>query len=279
MNVFESSWTDRQGLKFYSKGWEPDKKPKAVVALLHGLGEHIGRYAHVGEAFSNAGYAVMGFDLRGHGKSGGLRGHLPSVEAYMRDIDLLLEHVRARYPGLPVFLYGHSLGAILALTYGLRRKPDLKGVIASAPGMHTALEKQPMKVMLAKVLGSLAPTVLMHSGLDPAVLSHDPQVEKDYIGDPLVHDKVSLGFGKRMLESNRWTLQHASEFALPLLLMHGMDDQLNLPSSSTEFAESLNGKAQLVLWDHLYHELHNEPEKAQVFSTAIDWMDERLRQS
>ena len=128
MNVFESSWTDRQGLKFYSKGWEPDKKPKAVVALLHGLGEHIGRYAHVGEAFSNAGYAVMGFDLRGHGKSGGLRGHLPSVEAYMRDIDLLLEHVRARYPGLPVFLYGHSLGAILALTYGLRRKPDLKGV-------------------------------------------------------------------------------------------------------------------------------------------------------
>src|SRR5512146_284065 len=173
MKTFESTWTDKQGLKFYAKGWEPDKAPKAVVALVHGHGEHIGRFAHVGEAFSNAGYALMGFDLRGHGRSGGPRGHTPSIEAYMQDIDLLLEHVHARYPGLPTFLYGHSLGGILVLNYGLRRKPKLNGVIATSSGLHTALEQQPAKIMMARVLGGVAPTVLIPSGLATSGLSHD----------------------------------------------------------------------------------------------------------
>src|SRR5512141_1656383 len=166
MKTFESSWTDKEGLKFYSRGWEPDKNPKAVVALVHGLGEHIGRFAHVGEAFSKAGYVLMGFDLRGHGLSGGPRGHTPSFEAYMQDIELLLEEVRRRYPVLPIFLYGHSLGGILVLNYGLRRKPDLKGVIATSPGLHTELENQPVKILMARLLGGLLPTTAIDSGLD-----------------------------------------------------------------------------------------------------------------
>src|SRR5512135_1725667 len=101
MKTSESTWTNAEGLEFHAEAWEPDGKPKAAVALLHGLGEHVGRYAHVGDAFSHAGYAVLGCDLRGHGRSGGRRGHAPSLEAYLQDIDLLLEHVRARYPGLP----------------------------------------------------------------------------------------------------------------------------------------------------------------------------------
>jgi acylglycerol lipase len=276
MKTFETGWADKQGLKFYSKGWAPDGTPKAAVAFVHGLGEHIGRFAHVGAAFSAAGYALMGFDLRGHGRSDGPRGHTPSVEAYMQDIDLLLEHVHSRYPGLPTFLYGHSLGGILVLNYGLQRKPDLKAVIATSPALHAGLEKQPAKVFLAKVLGSLAPTMLMSSGLDTSMLSHDPEVERLYVSDPLVHDKVSLGFGKVMLGANQWALQHASEFPLPLLLVHGTDDQIAYPSSSQEFAAALGSKAKLVLWDHLYHETHNEPQKAEVLRTTIQWMDEQL---
>lgn len=278
MKPFESGWTDEDGLKFYSRGWEPEGKPKAVVALVHGLGEHIGRFAHVGEAFSKVGYALMGLDLRGHGQSGGPRGHTPSIEAYMRDIDLLLEHVHSRYPGLPTFLYGHSLGGILVLNYALRRRPDLKGVVATSSGLHTALEQQRIKVLLANVLGRLAPTALIPSGLDTSKLSHDPQIEQVYIKDPLVHDRVSLGFGKTMLEANRWVLQHASEFPLPLLLMHGTADQIAFPSGSKEFAAALGGKAKLVLWNDLYHETHNEPAKAQVLKTAVDWMGERLQE-
>ncbi len=277
MRTFGTSWTDKHGLEFYSKGWEPDGTPKAAVALLHGLGEHVGRYAQVGEAFANAGYALMGMDLRGHGHSGGLRGHTPSLEAYMQDIDLLLEHTHARYPGLPTFLYGHSLGAILALNYGLRRKPDLKGVIATGPALHSALENQPVKVAIARVLGTLLPSMLLNSGLQTSHLSHDPQVEQLYVSDPLVHDKVSLGFGKIMLDNVGWTLAHAGEFPLPLLLMQGTQDMIAFPSSSQEFAKAAGAKATLVLWKDLYHEIHNEPNKAEVIQTMIRWMDDHLK--
>ncbi len=277
MKTYESSWTDAQGLKFYSKGWEPDTAPEAVVALVHGHGEHIGRFGHVGEAFTKAGYAVMGFDLRGHGRSGGPRGHTPSIEALMQDIDLFLEQVRERYPRLPVFLYGHSIGGALVLNYGLRRKPDVRGVIATSPALHTEPEKHPEKVMMAKVLGSLLPTVAIPSGLKTSMLSRDPQVEQAYLKDPLVHDHISLAFGKVMMDSNRWALQHASEFALPLLLVHGTDDQIAFPSSSQEFAAALGNKATLVLWKGLYHETHNELNKAEVLQTTIQWMDEHLQ--
>ena len=276
MKTFETGWTDEQGLKFFARGWEPDEAPKAVVALTHGHGEHIGRYAHVGAAFSAAGYALMGFDLRGHGRSGGPRGHTPSLEALMQDIDRFLEQVRRRYPGLPVFLYGHSVGGALVLSYGLRRKPDVKGIIATGSALHTEPERHPDKVIMARILGSLLPRVAISTGLQTSKLSRDPQVESAYIKDPLVHDRISLGFGKNMLEGNRWALQHASEFPLPLLLMHGADDQISYPSGSQEFAAALGGKAKLVLWDGLYHEIHNEPEKAEVLKTTIQWMDEQL---
>ena len=279
MKTFETEWTDAQGLKFYSKGWEPDAHPKAAVALVHGLGDHIGRYEHVGAAFSNAGYALMGFDLRGHGRSGGPRGHTPSAEAYLQDIDRLLQHVRERYPGLPVFLYGHSLGGILALYYTLRRKPELAGVIASGPALHSGLEQQPVKVALAKLLGGLAPTLSFASGLDTSKLSHDPDVEKTYVADPLVHDKTSAGFGKIMLGVNRWTLEHAAEFPVPLLLSHGAQDAIAFPSSSREFAAAAGDKATLLIWDGMYHETHNELAKADVLKALIQWMDARLRSS
>lgn len=277
MKTFETQWVDTDGLKFYARGWEPDKKPKAAVALLHGLGEHTGRFAHVGAAFSQAGYALMGLDLRGHGRSGGPRGHTPSADAFMRDIDLLFQHLRERYPGLPLFLYGHSLGAILGLYYTLRRRPNVVGVIASGPALHSSIETQTAKVMLSKVLGSLAPTLSIPSGLDASRLSKDPEVEKRYRGDPLVHDKVTMGFGKTMLDVNRWTLQHAAEFPVPLLLSHGAEDAIAMPSSSREFAAAAGDKATLLMWDGLYHEAHNEARQADVLQAYIDWMNARLK--
>jgi acylglycerol lipase len=277
MKTFESSWANKQGLRFYSMGWEPDSKPKAVVALLPGLGDHTGRFAHVGEAFSNAGYALVGVDLRGNGKSGGQRGHTPSIEAYMQDIDLLLEHVHARYPGVSTFVYGHSLGAILALNYAIRRRPDLQGVIVTAPALHSDLENQRIKVRMAKVLGGLIPTVALPSGLKTNMLSHDPQVERTYRSDPAVHDRITFGWGKTMLEVTQWTLEHASEFPLPLLLMHGALDTIAYPSSSREIAAAVGDQATLVLWENMYHEIHNELRKEEVLETAIRWMGEHLQ--
>jgi len=277
MNHFELSWKSFDGLDMFARGWTPaDTSPRAVVCLVHGVGEHTMRYGNVAEAFTKEGYILFGADLRGHGKSGGPRGHFPNIEAVHRDIDLLLNQARERFPGLPLILYGHSLGAVLVLHYGLKQKPGIQGVIVTSPALHNALEHQQVKVMGAKVLGSVFPTMTIHSGLDVQALSHDGEVGKTYKNDPLVNDQISLGFGKIMLGVAQWTLEHAGEFSLPLLIMHGKDDTIALPSSSIEFAAALDGKCKLVLWDDDYHELHNETNKAEVLKTMTDWIGEHL---
>jgi acylglycerol lipase len=233
MKHFETSWKTNGGLDIFAQGWEPVMpQPKAVVCLVHGLGEHTLRYAHVAEAFGKEGYVLLGADLRGHGRSGGTRGHISSVEDFMQDIDVLLEQARTRYPGLPIILYGHSLGGVLVLHYGLLRKPKVKGVIATSSGLHTALENQPLKIVMAKVLGSIIPNVSIASGLDANAISRDEKVVQAYKNDALVHDKISLGFGKAMISVVAWTLAHASEFPLPLLLLHGKADTIAFPSGS-----------------------------------------------
>lgn len=279
MKHHEMQWKSHDGLELFAQAWEPQVvSPRAVVCLVHGLGEHSSRYAHVAEALGKEGYVLFAFDHRGHGRSGGIRGHISSIEDFMKDIDLLLEQAQKAYPGLPVLLYGHSLGGVLVLHYALKRKPDLKGVIATSPGLHTALEKQPVKIFMAKLLGSLTPTTILASGLESKSISHDEAVVQAYDKDPLVHDKISLGFGKIMLGVTKWTLENAGNFPLPLLLLHGKDDKIAFPSSSTEFAAAAKDRSTLVLWDGAYHELHNEAEKAEVFKTMMMWMDARLRE-
>ena len=138
MRHIDTNWTSADGLPLVGRCWEPAGEPRAVVCLVHGLGEHSGRYAHVAAALNDAGYAVLACDKRGHGRSGGKRGHTPSYEALMTDIDLLLAQAEQRFPGKPRFLYGHSLGGNEVLNYALRRKPDLAGVVATSPGLRTA---------------------------------------------------------------------------------------------------------------------------------------------
>jgi len=277
MRHFETKWQSNDGIDIFAQGWEPEVKPlKAVVCLVHGLGEHTARYEHVAEAFTRQGYVLFGADTRGHGRSDGKRGHFPSIEAVMMDIDLLMDHAKSLYPKLPLILYGHSLGGILVLQYGLKRKPDITGVIATSSGLRTALENQPAKILAAKILGSIIPKAVLPSGLDVNAISHDDNVIEKYKKDPLVHDRISLGFGKIMLETTRWTLKHSAEFPLPLLMLHGKADAIAFPSGSIEFAAPLNLKCKLVLVDKGFHELHNEPEREEVFKIMTDWMDERV---
>jgi len=277
MKIYELQWKTQDGLDIFGQGWEStERKPKAVVCLVHGLGEHINRYQHVAEAFGKDGYAMVGADLRGHGKSGGIRGHTPSIEAFMQDIDLLLKQAHDRYPNLPIFLYGHSLGGLLVLTYGLRRDADLKGIIATGAGLRSPLQDQAFKVTMAKILGSLIPTVTIPSGLDATTISRDEKVVRAYLNDPLTHEKVSLGFGKIMIETSRQTLENAAQFKYPLLLMHGKADRLTYPKGSQEFAAATKARSTLMLWDNMYHELHNEPEQNEVLKTMTIWMDARL---
>ena len=280
MKSFEDKWQDKEGITFFLRGWEPEAgKPKALVVLVHGLGEHTARYAHVGKALVRAGYALVGFDLRGHGKSGGPRGHASSLDAYMQDIHQFLSLMEQRFPALPHFLYGHSLGGLLALTYAIQYGAALKGVIATGPALRSSLQEQKAKVAMVRLLGSLVPAMTLQSGLDAATVSRDVAVVEAYRNDPLVHDNASLGFGKAALTAIDLCFARARDFSAPLLIMHGTGDKINFFSGSEDFARLVSEAGRdvtLRLWNDLYHEIHNEPEKEEVLQFMIEWLDKHL---
>lgn len=272
METFEWTFKSSDGLDLYARGWAPTGKPKAAIALIHGLGEHDGRYAHVGSALSEKGYALLGFDLRGHGKSGGARGHTPSYDALLDDITAFLKQMEGKYPGLPLFLYGHSMGGNLVLNYTLRRKSNLHGVIATSPWLKLAFEPPAVKVALGRMMNSIAPGFTQPNGLDTKALSHDAAVVTAYENDPLVHDKISARLFSSMHDSGLWAIEHAAEFPLPLLLMQGSADRLDSLDATKEFAAKAGNKVTLKIWDGWFHEIHNEPEKEEVFKVMLDWL-------
>ncbi len=276
MKEFETGWKSQDGLDLYVRGWQPDADEKAVVALVHGLGEHVGRYAHMGDYYCKAGYALMGLDLRGHGKSGGARGVTPSMDALLDDITRLLEETRQRFPGKPVFLYGHSLGGNLSLGYALKRRPALNGMVVSGPWLRLAFEPAAWKLALAKSLVSVMPSFAMANGLERPALSRDLQVVEKYSKDPLVHDRISARLFVDTTEQGEYCLAHASEFPLQLLLIQGGADRLESVPATREFARDMGEACTLKIWEGFYHEIHNEPEKEQVFDFTLRWLDAHL---
>lgn len=263
----------KDGLELFVHAFPSEEPPKAIVCLVHGHGEHIERYEHLASYLNDAQYSMIGFDLRGHGQSGGSRGHTPSYEALLDDIDTFLDEVRKDYPNLPLFLYGHSMGGNLVLNYAMRRKPDVKGVIATGPWLKLAFEPSKTQVMLAKMMQKLFPAFTQNSDLATDALSRDPDVVRAYEEDPYVHDKISARLFMVIHNSGLWALEHAAEFPLPLLLMHGGADRITSAEASKAFGEKAKEKTDLKIWEGLYHEIHNEPEKEEVFKTIVEWLD------
>ena len=264
------------GLQLFGQSWQPEVQSRAVVCFIHGLGEHSGRYAHLADSLNQAGYILISFDLRGHGKSEGPRGHTPTYEALMNDVSSLLEVANQQFSQLSFFLYGHSLGGSLVLNYILRRQPQFKGVIVTAPWLRLAFEPPAFKIILGKITNQLFPAFSQKSDLDTKVLSHDAEVVHAYENDPLVHDHISARMFIGIYQSGQWVLEHASEFSLPLLLMHGGDDKIISVEASREFADKINGNCTFKIWDGFYHEIHNEPEKEKVFKFMVDWLDKQV---
>ncbi|MEW5870223.1 MAG: lysophospholipase [Chloroflexota bacterium] len=277
MDHFETTLTASDGLQLYCQGWEPpESQARAAICLVHGLGEHSGRYAHVADFLTQAGYAVIAADLRGHGKSGGQRGHASSFEAFMSDIDQLFAEADRRYPGLPRFLYGHSLGGLLVLNYALRRKPDLRGVVATSSALHSPLMEQKLKIGMAKLLSKVTPNTSLATGLDANTISHDPAVVEAYKQDPLVHGVATFAMTASVIQAIEYAFAHAAEFPVSLLLVHGTADKLTYSSGSQEFAKLVPAHCTLKLWEGLAHETHNEPEKEAVLGYLLGWLDSQL---
>ena len=255
-----------------ARRWQPSGQVTGRMGIVHGLGEHSGRYHDWTASFCQAGIEVVAFDLIGHGHSGGPRGHVSDYELLLDDIALLVRELESHEDARPRWLYGHSLGGNLVLNYVLRRNPALSGVIATSPLLLPAHPPPLWKRMLAAVLNRFYPHATFSTAIDPADLSHDPQAVQRYREDPLVHDRVSVRLGVQMLAAGRWALEHADRLALPTLLMHGMGDRITSPAASLNFADRAGSICTVKLWPDLYHELQWEIDRTQVQAAILDWL-------
>lgn len=268
----ELSWKNAEGLRIHATHW-PAPAPKAVLLLIHGQGEHIGRYDHLARWFNTHGIAALGYDHQGYGRSEGRRGHAKSLDVLLNDLDQALTETRRLYPGLPVFLYGHSMGGNIVLNFLFRRRPDVAGVIATGPWVRLAFEAPAVKIIAGRLLRHLLPNLRLPNGLAVHFLSHDPGVVAAYQRDPLVHNLLSAGAGIALLEGANWLDRYAGETPVPLLLMHGGADKITSAPATRELAARLTGNVKHHEWPDLYHEIHNEPEKEAVFAYTLAWME------
>lgn len=283
MQIYEFSWNAADGtgknIKIYGKAWQPDTTPRAVILLVHGLGEHISRYGHVANFFVSKGIAFMGNDRRGHGKSEGKKGHTKSMVYFLYEIDQLIEEAKTRYPNVPIFLYGHSMGGNLVLNYLLRKKDiAVKGVIATGSAIRLAFEPSKIMVAIGKIARRIKPDFTQSNQLEVNHISRDKTVVQNYINDPLVHDKLTSETGLGLLEWGEWLRNNAAlaTAQVPTLIMHGGSDKLTSATGSREFAERLKGDVTYKEWNGLYHEIHNEPEQEQVFKYTLDWLNKYI---
>jgi alpha-beta hydrolase superfamily lysophospholipase len=274
----EGHFTTPDGFNIYTQAWLPDDKPHAIMLIVHGLGEHSGRYANYVNYFVPRGYALYGFDTRGHGRSSGARGHVDRFDRYVDDVDRRAAQARSDWPGTPLFVLAHSLGSLMGLSYA-RQYPDrLSGLIVTGTALQDALELPPWKRSLATALSRVTPSLKMNNGIALSGLSRDPAVIAAYEADPLTHPWASPRLATEAEVVRAQIRQGAAMWRVPTLMLHGGADPICLPEGARLFAaQTPPGTVEYRSYPGFYHEIHNEPEKEQVFSDIEAWLQSRLR--
>ncbi len=263
----------RDGLKLYGQAWLPDNEPDAVMCLVHGHGEHIGRYEHVGSFFASQGIAVFGADLRGHGRSEGKKGHTPSYDHLLEDVEDLMKKARVEFIETPMFLYGHSMGGNLVANFLTNRKTlELEGAILTSPWLRLSFEPPKVKMKLGKLMRKMWPAFSVPSELDVNEISSVTAEVHKYANDPLVHDRISAQLSLSILEAGERALEKATDLNIPVLVVHGGDDKITSPDASRQFAAQAPDFVQLKIWDNLKHETHNEVNQEEVLQFSLAWL-------
>jgi alpha-beta hydrolase superfamily lysophospholipase len=258
------------------QSWCPEGRPRAVLAITHGFGEHCGRYGNVVNALVPRGYAVYGFDLRGHGGSPGSRGHVSRWSEHREDTRAFVGMVAREEAGLPLFLMGHSLGGLIVLEYVLHEPDGLAGVIASGPLLGDT-GVSPVLFALSRILSRVWPSFSMDTKLDATMISRDPAVVQAYRGDPLVHSIGSARMGTEMMTARLWTQTHAADLRLPFLMVQGSADRLTLPEAGRTFFERVSSSdKEYRLYADAYHEVHNDLCHEQELADIAAWLDRRV---
>jgi alpha-beta hydrolase superfamily lysophospholipase len=280
----QSGWVSTpDGLELVWQGWVPEA-PRGALVIVHGLAEHGGRYRETAEHFAAHGWAVYTGDLRAHGMSTdpspGARVHVGRFTDYLLDVETFLGIARGHHPQLPTFLLGHSMGGLISILYALHRPDGLQGAIISSPALGTHPDFRPplyLKLLVA-ALSHLAPRLLVRSELDTSAISRDPDVVRAYVDDPLVSEKVSARWYSEITRAMKKAHTGAASLRVPVLLMQSGADRLVDPAAPGRWAqEAPDERVDLVVWDGLYHEMFNEPEKGAVRSRSLRWLDRQTR--
>lgn len=269
----EGGFTGRGAGRISWQGWVPDAVA-GVVVISHGLAEHGGRYAHVGERFAAEGFATYVADHRGHGRSAGTRANINRMSELVTDLDTMISTAARRHPDVPVFLFGHSMGGLVALSYATGNPAKLRGLVLSAAALDIA-QGWPLERVIASVLSAVAPNAGVLR-IDSADLSRDPEVGRAYDADPLTYrGKIRSRTGAEMLAAANAVMSRLDRLTMPLLVMHGTADRITRPTGSQLVADRAGSSdVTLTLYDGWYHELHNEPERDTVLTDVVRWLRE-----
>lgn len=265
------------GVELFGQSWSPAQPPQGVIIVVHGFGEHSDRYSNLVSALLEGGYELYALDHRGHGRSPGKRGHVDHFDDFITDVSGLVARARREQPGTPCFLFGHSVGGLIVLTYALKQPEGLAGVIASAP-LLAKPQISPLVLGAANLLSQVAPTFALDTKLDPATISRDPAEVQRYSADPMVHAKTSARAGSEGMRALAWAQAHAAELRTPLLLYHGGADPLvPIAGSRAFFAQAGAADKTFIELPGGYHESHNDVERAALFRQLLAWLNAHLQ--
>ncbi len=269
----ESHLAGAGGELLFRRAWLP-ADPERVLLLVHGYAEHSGRYEHVGRWFAERSCAVHGFDHQGHGRSSGARCHVRAFPAFLDDLQVVLDRVRLEHPGLPVTLVGHSMGGLITAAFLIDRRPAVASAVLSGPALSLGPGVTRARILAAKALRRIAPRLAIGSGLDPHGLSRDASVVRGYLEDPLVYRTMTTSLAAALLEAIPATAARSGEVRVPLLILHGREDELCRVEGSQAFFDGVSEPgSDLQVYARLRHEIFNEPEQEQVFRDLLDWLE------
>jgi alpha-beta hydrolase superfamily lysophospholipase len=260
--------------------WPASSAARGTVLVVHGLGEHAGRYAWLAVQLNEATWNVAAFDLRGHGRSQGAQGAMPAADSMLKDLAQVIDQVRAQHDG-PLVLLGHSMGGLISARFvaeALAASPaswsrPVDALVLSSPALDVGMNVF-QKILL--VLGSLAPDRAVGNGLKPAWVSRDPAVVRAYMADPLVHDRITPRLAQFFVDAGAAVQERAPRWTTPTLLLWAGADRCVAPRGSAAFATAAPASVvQARCFEPLFHEIFNEPEKADVAAELLSWLSQR----
>jgi alpha-beta hydrolase superfamily lysophospholipase len=275
MKHIEGNFKGVRNIYIYYQAWLPEGKGKAVLLVVHGLGEHSGRYMNVVNPFVPRGYAVYGFDLIGHGKSGGAREMVERFEDYTDTLTTYYNRIRGWQAGKPIFLLGHSMGGLIAAYYLIDHQADFQGAVISAPAVKISASISPVTIWMGNVLAVLAPTLGVLP-VDAGAISRDPEVVKAYVNDPLVfHSKTPARLAAELYKAMLRVSAEADKITLPFIALQGGDDKIVDPGAAQMLYDRAGSKDKTIkVYPGLYHEVFNAPapERAPVLKDVENWL-------